>query len=52
MTEMHLFHTFYGHDRSGASNAFVIDLGRHLNILWTIPLNGDADMGRVLIAMQ
>jgi hypothetical protein len=49
---LHLFHRVYGHARLGAGDAFAFDLCTHLDALWTGPLNGDADKGRILVALK
>ena len=52
MAALPLFHTLYGHQQRGAGDAFVINLGRHLNFDWVFRLNGDADMSITLIAIK
>src|SRR5262249_29846656 len=52
MAALPLFHTLYGHQRRGSRNAFVIDLGIHLEVRCISPLNADADMGLILAALK
>jgi len=47
-----LIYRLYGHQRCGAGDTFVIDLCRHLNIMWTSPLNRDANMRCILAAVK